>query len=71
MRPRALAAQPFGMVPGGDQQQRGGIRADAEQAEQARRAGGDQRADQLIQAADLGAGNWTRLPSSRSATRVA
>ena len=40
--------------PGGDQQQRGGIGAGAVQAEQARRAGGDQRADQLIEAAQLG-----------------
>ena len=49
----------------------GGVRADAVQAEQARRAGSDQRADQLIQAVQLGAGNWARRPSSRSATRVA
>jgi hypothetical protein len=27
------------MIPGGDQQQRGGVRADAVQAQQARRAG--------------------------------
>ena len=42
------------MVPGGDQQQRGGVRADAVQGEQARRAGSDQRDDQLIQAVQLG-----------------
>jgi hypothetical protein len=41
------------MVPGGDQHQRGGVRADAVQAQQARRAGGDQRDDQLIQALHL------------------
>ena len=54
VRPRAFAAQPLRVIPGGDQQQRGGIRADAVQGEQARRAGGDQRADQLAQAVQLG-----------------
>jgi hypothetical protein len=42
------------MIPGGDQQQRGGVRADAVQARQARRAGSDQRDDQLIQALQPG-----------------
>ena len=41
VRPRALAAHPLRVVPGGDQQQRGGVRADAVQGQQARRAGGD------------------------------
>jgi hypothetical protein len=42
------------VIPGGDQQQRGGIRADAAQAEQAGCPGGDQRAGQLIKALHLG-----------------
>ena len=54
VRPRAFAAQPFRMVPGGDQQQRGGVGADAVQPEQARRAGGHQGDDELIEALELG-----------------
>ncbi len=54
VRPGGLAAQPLRVVPGGDQQQGGGIGADAVQAEQARRAGGDQRDDELIEAPELG-----------------
>jgi len=51
------------MIAGGDQQQRGCVRADAVQAQQTRRAGGDQRADQLIQAVqpgvqEPGAADW-------------
>ena len=41
------------MIAGGDQQERGGVRADAVQGQQARRAFGDQRADQLIEAVQL------------------
>ena len=69
VRPGGLAAQPLGVVSGGDEQQGGGVRADPVEAEQAGRAGGDQRDDEVIQPADLGAGNSTRRPSSRSATR--
>ena len=54
VRRRAFAAQPLRVIPGSDQQQRGGIRAGAVPGEQARRAGGDQRADQLFQAVQLG-----------------
>src|SRR3984885_11432890 len=53
VRPGGLAAQPLRAVPGRDEQQRGGIRADAVEAEQAGRAYGDQRDDEVIQAADL------------------
>ena len=44
---------------------------DAVQGQQARRAGGDQRDDQLVQAVQLGVQNRARRPSSRSVTRVA
>jgi len=54
VRPGAFAAQPLRVIAGGDQQHRGGIRADAVQGQQARRAGGDQRADQLIEPVQLG-----------------
>jgi hypothetical protein len=38
------------MVPGGDEQQRGGAGPDPVQGEQARGAGGDQRDDEIVQA---------------------
>jgi hypothetical protein len=38
------------VVPGGDEQQRGGVRTDPVQGEQARAAGGDQGDDELVQA---------------------
>ena len=41
------------MVPGRDQQQGGGIRADAVQGEQGRGAGGHQGNDELIKAPEL------------------
>ena len=53
VRPGGLAAQPLGVVPGGDEQQRGGVGADAVQGEQARGTGGDQGADELVQALEL------------------
>jgi hypothetical protein len=56
VRPGGFGRQPAGVVPGGDEQHRGGVRADAEGAEQAGGAGGDQRDDQLVEAAELGAG---------------
>jgi hypothetical protein len=42
------------VVPGRDQQQRCGVRADAVQGEQAGRAGGDGRDDEIIQPVELG-----------------
>jgi hypothetical protein len=69
VRPGGLAAQPFRVVPGGDEQHRGGVRSDAVEAEQGRRAGGDERDDQVVQALDWAPGNSTRRPSSRSAMR--
>ncbi len=53
VRPGGLAAEPFGVIPGGGQGQRGGVRAGAVQGEQSGRAGGDERDDQLVQAAEL------------------
>ena len=41
------------MVPGGDEQQRRGAGPDPVQGEQARGAGGDQRDDEIVQAAEL------------------
>jgi hypothetical protein len=41
------------VVPGGDQQQRRGVGADAVQREQAGGMGGDERDDELIEAAEL------------------
>jgi hypothetical protein len=52
VHPGGLAAQPLRVVPG-DEQQRGGVRADAVEAEQAGCAGGDQRDDKVIQPLNL------------------
>ena len=67
----ASRAQPCGMVPGGDQQQGGGVGADAVQGEQARSAGGHEGDDELIQAPELAVEELSAPPSSRSAIRVA
>ena len=53
MRPCGFGPQPPGVVPGGDEQGSGGVRADAVEAEQAGSADGDQRDDQLVQALEL------------------
>ena len=60
-----------GMVARRDQQQRGGVRVDAVQGEQARGTGGDEGDDELVQALELAVENSVRRPSSRSAMRVA
>ena len=49
----ASRPQPPGMIAGGDQEQGGGVRADAVQGEQARRTAGHQGDDELIQAREL------------------
>ena len=41
------------MVPGGDEQQRGGVGTDPVQGEQARGAGSDEGDDELVQALEL------------------
>jgi hypothetical protein len=41
------------VVPGRDQEQGGGVRADAVQGEQGRGAGGHQRDDELVEALEL------------------
>src|SRR5690242_21852516 len=56
VRPGGLAAQPPGMVPGRDEQQRRGIRADPVEGEQPGGAGGDQRDDELVETLELAAG---------------
>jgi len=53
-RERGVAAQPIGVVPGGDQQLPGGVGADAEQRAQCRVDAGDQRGDQRVELVDLG-----------------
>ncbi len=60
-----------GVIPGRDEQQRRSARAEPVYGEQARVMGGNQRDDELVQAAELTAGNRARRPSSRSATRTA
>ena len=54
--PGGLAAQPAGVVPGRDEQQRRGVRADAVKAEQAGGPGRHERDYELIQAVELAAG---------------
>jgi hypothetical protein len=54
VRPGGLAAQSFWVVPGGDEQQRRGVGADPEEGEQPGGAGGDQGADELVEALELG-----------------
>ena len=49
------------MVPGSDQQQRGGVRADPVQGQQPRGAGGDEGDDELVQALELAAGELRAL----------
>jgi hypothetical protein len=53
VRPGGLRAQPLRVVPGRDQQQRGGIGADAVQGKQDRGAGSDEGNDELVQAIGL------------------
>ena len=54
VRPGRLAAQPLRVVPGGDQEQGGGVGADTMQGEQPGGTSGDERADELIQVLELG-----------------
>jgi hypothetical protein len=44
------------VVPGGDEQQRGGVGTDPVQGQKARGAGGDQGDDELVQALELATG---------------
>jgi hypothetical protein len=53
VRPGRLAAEPPGMIPGRDEQQRRSARAEPVHGEQARGAGSHQRDDELVQAAEL------------------
>jgi hypothetical protein len=61
--PGGLGPQPLGVVPGGDEQDRGGVGADAVQGEQARSMAGDQGPDEVIQALDLAVVNRARRSS--------
>ena len=71
VHPGRLAAEPPGVIPGRDEQQRRRAGAEPVHGEEARGAGSYQRDDELVQAAELAAANRTRRPSSRSATRTA
>ena len=51
--PCGFGPQPPGVVPGGDEQDGGGVRSDPVEPEQSGRAGGDQRDDQLVQPLEL------------------
>ena len=69
--PGRLAAQPPGVIPGRDEQQRRSARAEPVHGEQARGAGSHQRDDELVQALELAVQELGAPPSSRSATRTA
>src|SRR5450631_317111 len=56
VRPGGLGAQPFGMITGGDEQQRRGVGADPVEGEKAGSAGGGEGTDELVEALVLGAG---------------
>ncbi len=56
VRPGGLGAEPLMVIPGGDREQRGGVRADAVEGEQAGGAGSDEGDDQLVQALELAIG---------------
>jgi hypothetical protein len=53
LRPGGLGAEPPGVVAGGDEEQRGGVRADPVQGEQPGGAGGDEGDDKLVEALEL------------------
>ena len=53
VRPRGFGAQPLRVVPGGDQEQCGGVRADTMQGQQSGCPGGHERDDELTQALRL------------------
>ena len=53
VRPGRLAAQPFRVISGRDEQQRRGARTGSVDGEQAGGAGGHQRDDELVQADEL------------------
>src|SRR3974390_2716698 len=54
--PGGLRAQPLRVIPGGDQEQGGGVGADTVQGEQAGGTSGDERGDELVETLELGAG---------------
>src|SRR6266480_7851054 len=53
VRPGGLGAEPLRMVPGGDEQQRRGVGADAIEGEQARGVAGHEGDEELVEAAEL------------------
>ena len=72
MRPGGFAAKPLWTVAGGDEEQRGGVGANAVQSERAGCMRGDERDEQFVETVDLvGEELAARRPSSRSAIRVA
>ena len=71
VRPGRLAAQPSRVVPGGDQQQRGGIRAGAVPGQQAGIRAVARGPVSPSRCPIWVSGNRARRPGSRNATRVA
>ena len=67
VRPGGLRAQPLRVISGGDQEQGGGVGADAVQGEQAGGTSGDERGDELIQALELGVEELARAGPVRAA----
>jgi hypothetical protein len=53
VRPRCFGADSLGVVAGGDQQDRGGVDADAVELEQARRGHGDELGEEGVEGAGL------------------
>ena len=68
--PGGFGAEPFGVVPGGDQEQRGGVGADAVQGEQAGACPVTRGMMSASRQAIWPSRNSARRPSSRSAIRV-
>ena len=53
VRPGDLGAEPFGMIPGGDEEDSGGVRVGAVDGEQARGVKRDEGDDELVEPVDL------------------
>ena len=68
MRPGSLAAQPLGVIAGRDEQQGGGVGADAVEAEQAGGTGGDERDDEVTECSIPCLQEPCAPPGSRSRT---
>src|SRR5258708_7289057 len=70
VRPGGFGAEPVGVVAGRDEQHGGGVRADAEQAEQARARAVTSGTISWSSRVSWSSRYWARRPSSRSESRV-